>query len=65
MLKGCIRKYLYFVFICTLQWMKMTWTVSMHSFENIMCMKTNNLFGRGMLKLQEEKGLGYGSVVIP
>jgi hypothetical protein len=37
----------------------------MHSFENIKCMKTNNLFGRGMLKLQKEKGLGYGSVVSP
>jgi hypothetical protein len=37
----------------------------MHSVENIMCRKTNNLFGRGMLKLQEEKGLGYESVVSP
>ena len=45
--------------------MKMTWTISMHDFENIMCMKTNNLLGQGMLKWKEEKGLGYGNVVIP
>ena len=45
--------------------MKMTWTVSMLDFEKVRSMKTNNLFGRGMLKLQEEMGLGYGSIVSP
>ena len=45
--------------------MKMTWTISMLEFEEVMCMKTNNFFGWGMLKLQEEMGLGYGSIVSP
>jgi len=44
---------------------KMTWIVSMHSFENIKYMKTNNLSRWGMLKLEEEKGLGYANVVSP